>query len=435
MRRLSMPIFLFFSLWSFSAAQRILTLDQAIDLALDQNREVVAQEYRLRGVEGLRKESRAGFWPQLTFRAAYERIGEVSSAKLPAIGATPAQTIELGQRDNVDASVGFEQVLFSWGRILSTYRAKEYEREAEVAALHAIRSEVAYRTAEAFYRALQARELWRVKQKGYERAQDHERIAADRHSQGLIPRFEWLRTKSHTSSFKPQVIEAEHAYRRALLRFQETIGLPLDEPIALEGDFRSPQSVEDFDHAYARSLRERPEFHRLMAKKEALSQLVKATRAELRPSLLAKASYRYQFPAPNFEERFDDNWSVGAAIEFPLFNGFATSGRVDLLKAEIAEIDIEKLQLKDRVWLEVRESLDRVEEGWELIEARQEELSVAQEALKIAEVSFKEGVVPNSDVLDSQLALDEAEVALLDAWARYQIAVAAFKRATGGWNR
>ncbi len=420
---------------SLSYAQQVLTLDQAVEIALKQNREVLVQEEHIGKAEGLKKESRSSFFPQLSFNAAYERLGEVSSAEIPLVGPTggvSAQKVEFGNADNVDTSLELEQVLFSWGRLASSYRAREFERQAEVAELHRVQSEVIYQVSEIFYQTLQAKELWEVKQKGYERAQDHERIAESRYKQGLISRFEWLRTQSHTRSFKPQVIEAEHAYRRALLRFRELVGLPLGESVELAGDLKQQQKLPDFEEALQQSLAERPEFHRGAAQSQALRQSVRATRAKNRPSLLARAHYGYQYPAPNFEAKFDDNWSAGAVIEFPLFDGWGVSGEVDSLRSEIAEVDLRQWQLKDQIWLEIRESMDRIEEGLALIEAREEEVQVAQDALKIAETSFKEGVVSNADILDSQLTLDEAEVAALAAWSQYQVAVAAFHKAIGG---
>jgi outer membrane protein TolC len=416
---------------SCSYAQQVLTLDQAVEMALKQNREVLAQEERVGKMEGLKTESRSNFFPQLSLQAAYERVGNVPSAQIPA-GAAGTQTIELGNADNIDTSLELEQVIFSWGRLASAYRAREFERQAEVAELHRVQSEVVYQVSEIFYQTLQAKELWQVKQKGYERAQDHERIAESRYQQGLISRFEWLRTQSHTRSFKPQVIEAEHAYKRALLRFQERMGLSLEETIELSGDLKQRHELPSFEESLQQSWVERPEFHRLEAQSQGLRQSVRATKAKNRPSLLGRAHWGYQYPAPDFEERFEDNWSVGAAVEFPLFDGFGVSGKVDSLRSEMAEVDLRELQLKDRVWLEIRESLDRIEEGLALVEAREEEVKVAQEALKIAETSFKEGVVSNADVLDSQLTLDEAEVAALAAHSQYQVATATFYKATGG---
>ncbi|MBI4208491.1 MAG: TolC family protein [Deltaproteobacteria bacterium] len=412
-------------------AQEVLTLDQAVEMALKQNREVLAQEERVGKVEGLKTESRSSFFPQLTLNAGYERVGNVPSAQIP-VGAAGTQTIQLGNADNIDTSLDLEQVLFSWGRLASTYRAREFERQAEVAELHRVQSEVVYQVSEIFYQTLQAKELWQVKQKGYERAQDHERISESRYQQGLISRFEWLRTQSHTRSFRPQVIEAEHAYKRALLRFQERVGLPLEETVELSGDLKQRHELPSFEAVLQQSLVERPEFHRLEAQSQVLRQSVHATKAKNRPSLLGRAHWGYQYPAPDFEQKFEDNWSVGAAIEFPLFDGFGVSGKVDSLRSEMAEIDLRELQLKDRVWLEIRESLDRIEEGLALVEAREEEVQVAEEALKIAEASFKEGIVSNADVLDSQLTLDEAEVAALAAGSQYQIATAAFYKAIGG---
>src|SRR3989338_1831114 len=94
-------------------AQEVLTLDQAVEMALKQNREVLAQEERVGKVEGLKKESRSSFFPQLTLHAGYERVGNVPSAQIPA-GAAGTQTIELGNGDNIDTSLELEQVIFSW---------------------------------------------------------------------------------------------------------------------------------------------------------------------------------------------------------------------------------------------------------------------------------------------------------------------------------
>ena len=97
-----------------------------------------------------------------------------------------------------------------------------------------------------------------------------------------------------------------------------------------------------------------------------------------------------------------------------------------LKQAEIAEIDI-----RERIKLEVRQSVSSIRDSVVLIETQSENIKQAEEGLRLAEVGYKNGVNTQLEVMDTQMALDTASKNYVQSLYQYNLAKANLDLVTG----
>src|SRR5207249_9030973 len=101
-------------------------------------------------------------------------------------------------------------------------------------------------------------------------------------------------------------------------------------------------------------------------------------------------------------------WNAGLQLNWDIFDGFLTRGKVDEAKAldKKAEYDVE--DASRRIELEVRTAYSNFIEAKEVLESQKKVVEQAEEALRLANARADAGTGTQLDVLSAQTALTEA---------------------------
>jgi outer membrane protein TolC len=142
---------------------------------------------------------------------------------------------------------------------------------------------------------------------------------------------------------------------------------------------------------------------------------------------MARPDLRF-FP---IQETWRPSWDLGMTLRWPVFDG----GRV---AAERAEAVAGRLGMEARlrdfdamVAVEVRQGIAELNSARASIEAAEAGVRAATEARRVLAERFSAGVATNTDVLNAQVALLQAELDRTRALANLQLASARLDRALG----
>jgi len=152
------------------------------------------------------------------------------------------------------------------------------------------------------------------------------------------------------------------------------------------------------------------------------------------PVLTALGGYDMARPNPRIfpiQESWKPSWDVGINVRWSLFDG----GRV---RAEIAEAAATRRTIEARirdfdagVEVEVRQRAAELKSAAAAIEAAGVEVRAATEARRVIAERFSAGVATNTDVLNAQTTLLQAELDVTRARANAELAAARLQRALG----
>ena len=400
-----------------AAQDRPLTLDEAVNLALDRNERALATWEDVKAADARVARARSFFLPTITSTGTYQRRAyEVKRL----VGDTE---VVIQRYNGLSETLGLNLTLFD-ARSLTTLSAVRSQRNADVAAATESRRQLAFEVGQAFLATLGTAQVQEASNRRLAFARQSLEAAKARYAAGLTSINDVTRAELEYATAEVGVTQVKGQVETSVLQ----LGYLLDAPEAVRGPLVVPEFLIEaavaeaansealVEEALARrldvgSLRWLASSQRALAKVPMLGWL---------PSLSASGQYRMTNEA-SFNNR-TWNWNVGATLSWTLFDGLARFADQKERKALARLADLDVQAATRRVDVEVREALVSLDNQ----RASLKQASVAHDVAKknAAETAelYRQGLASALEVADANVSLFEAEVGLVQE--RYGLGVA-----------
>jgi HAE1 family hydrophobic/amphiphilic exporter-1 len=399
-------------------AIRVLTLSDALTIAMDQNRDILkAREYQ-KWMRGKYIEERAGALPQASLTVygthAYDDSQQELFGDFADIFPT-SQNIFAGQ-------VNVSQPVYTWGKVGAAIRAARFGFEVADDQLRQFQQAVRRDVTASFYGILLAKELDRIAKQNLDQKKRHLEEAQKKYTLGVATDYDVLAARVAVDNARPEAIRSENLVRVARERLKFMLAEQkndLDVTGSLEAEI-SP--VPDYGTALSTAYQNRPDLSDLEHKTAVYRELIKITNAGDKPRVDFNASYgARRFLVGDIDSK-GRLWSAGLALSFPFFDGMRTRGQVMQTRSDMTTLQIETLKFKDSIALELQIALDAVNESTEILKALAGTVEQAERLLQMAEKGYEFGVKTKLEVDDAQLNLNSARGNLARARREYLVA-------------
>lgn len=393
---------------------KVLTLEEALRIAAENNKDIQkALEYR-NWVEGRYVEERAAALPQFTILGGASTDRDESQK---AFGSDFSV-----KRNSSSAEIGLSQALFTWGQTAAAIRAAKVGLATADDQLRIYRQAAFRDVSAAFYNILLAKELHKIAILDLEQKRRHLDEARKRFSAGVATDYDVLAARVSADNARPEVIRAENLIRisRESLRFLLGTGGPeIDVKGSLE---TSITPYPKFEEALEIALKNRPELSDLHHRKQVGEELVKIAQAGDKPRVDLKGGYGWRYlDLGSGQNANGAAWSIGLYLTYPIFDGFRTQGRVSQAKSTVSTLKIEEARLADSIRLEVRDAGSTLREAEEIIKALSGTVEQAERLLLMAEKGYEFGVKTRLDVDDAELNVTSVRGSLARAQRNYLV--------------
>jgi HAE1 family hydrophobic/amphiphilic exporter-1 len=395
-----------------AAAARVLTLDEAVAVALEKNRDIAKAGEYAKYVKGKYVEERAAVLPQ---------IGLNGFSALLKDDAQPAFTRgDATQHDNY-LGLSLFQPLYTWGKIAAAIRAAEIGMKTSREQLRLAQQAVRRDVTAGFCSVLLARELLRLSQENLQQKQRHGEEAHKKFDAGVATDYDVLAAEVALENARPAVIKSVNLLRlaRERLRFLLAVDEEIDVAGSLEPQITSPPA---FEAVLKSALANRPELLDLGYRIGIYGELVTIAAAEDKPRLDLKGGAGWHQLEVANSNSDGASWNIGVYLTFPFFDGMKTSGRVEQARSDLATREIEKQQLLDNIRLEARTALNDLQEAAEILGALSGTVKQAERLLQMAEKGYEYGVKIRLEVDDAQTSLLQAQINRARAASDYLVA-------------
>ena len=431
-------------LWSAAAAQSPeaaapprtlrLTLDAALTMALEQNRDVmIADGDRNRAEEQVR-EARAGAFPQLTVSGSYTRNIKKPVLFLPpnsAINPTnQTMTFELGSDNAYTVAASLSQALFNWRVGLAMDIANTYHDYAQET-YRATVENIVMAVKQSFYGVLLARELVQANRQGLEIVKANAENVDAQYRNGTAAEFDKLRAEVQLANTEPLLISAENNYLLAINGLKNLLSIPMGTDVEVVGELAFEEVPPDvLDAARGEALRNNPVIASLVFQESIMEKNIGIERANYFPVLSLFGQYAFQAQDNTF--KFNDylwakSFNLGLQLSFPLFDGFRTSARTEEASIDHQKVRYTRLKTEEGLRLQIQATELKMKEAKERIAAQEKTVAQAEKAVKIAQTRYKSGVGTQLELLDAQVALTRTRV-------NYAMAIYDFQNARAQWS-
>lgn len=420
---LSACLFLIVSSVAIGAAPEVtsLTLDEAINIALEKNKDILkAREYR-NLVLGRYVEERAAALPRLLITGGINRSYDETARLLSG----------LPRQESRVADVQLSQALFTWGQVGAAMRAARYGIATADDQLRLFRQAAVRDVSASFYDVLLAKELNGIVVLNLRQKERHLDEAQKKYVAGIATEYDVLAANVAVQNARPDVIKTQNLILTAKenLNFLLALG---NHDVEARGSLSAHiEPPRPFREALEIAVRKRPELADVRNRIGLAQELVKVAEAGNKPRLDLKASSGWHDVRPNGTSAEGKLWSAGVYLTFPIFDGFATQGRVAQARSNANSLRIDEAKLVDSVSLQVREAGNAVAESAEIMKALSGTVAQAEKLLYMAEKGFEYGVKTRLDVDDAQLNLTQARANLARAGRDYLVARVTMEWAVG----
>ena len=380
---------------------KVLTLDEALRITLEKNKDIQkAREYR-NMVEGRYIEERAAVLRQLQVTAFVSRDRDESLTAFFR-GLIPVE------KETRSGEIGLTQALYTFGRIGAAIRAAKVGLTTADDQLRIFRQAAFRDVSASFYDVLLAKELRALAAQILEQRMRHLDEARKKFAAGVATEYDVLAAEVAAENARPDVIRAENLIRTSRERLKFLLGIA--EQVDVVGKLEAPLAFQpQYEDTVEIAWNNRPELSDLRKRLEIAKELVTIYDAGNLPRIDLKAAYGWRQLVFGSAAGDGQEWSAGLYLTFPFFDGLRTRGKVIQARTELANLKIDEAKQLDSISLQTRDAVNAFQESTQIVLALSGTVKQAERLLSMAEKGYEFGVKTKLDVDDAQLNLTQAK--------------------------
>ena len=437
-------------------AQRMLTLEECRNLAIQNNKELQISGEKIKMADNEKKAAFTKYFPQLSANGAYMwnqkdinllDMGALSSslssslgglAQLPMIQHLMSGVNDMQHLDVQNIWVGnvsLVQPVFMGGKIVNYNQITKFTKQLAESMNNLQLQDLIYKTDETYWQVISL-----VNKKKLADAYVDLLRKMDSDVTAMI--YEGVATEADGLSVKVKLNEAEMAQTKvenglALTRMllAQICGLSLEEDLSLADEkldnfpVETTQASADLNEAFMN----RNELRSLDLATKIYKRKERIALAEMLPNVALAANYFVTNPNVfnGFKNDFAGMFNVGVMVKVPLSGWWEGTYRRNSAKAETRIKTLEWQDAREKIELQVNQSVYKVNEAGKKLIASSRNMENAEENLRRANFGFEEGVIPALNLMEAQTAWVSARSSLIDAQIEVKLTEVYLSKALG----
>ncbi len=418
-----------------------LTLEQAVDLALQKNLRVKVAGADARAMDSMRRETLAPFWPQLSANG-YFADQRMAPNVYTSAGNTMARNYQVFNSDQTrDSNFTAMYPLFSGGRDWYTYKAAARRAEAGREMLRGAEVDAAMQARLDYIGVLRESENLRVTADLLRDVDERLRVTREAFTAGRVPRYYVLRDEAERANVVQMQAMAQSRAEQALVALKTTLGVDLASSITPADRLEFAPVAVSIDEGIRAAAERQPEIKTAVKQREAAEAEVRAAYGNYFPQVSLSYMYDWAWMKNRAWESQEEGmrmrgdnaegYSVGVVVTLPLFDGLMRENALNTAKARLERAAQAEGLVRQQIAREVNQAALMLAAAEKGIEASRKGLEQAEEDFRVVKERFESGRGIQLEILDAQVALTRARFNAVNALADYHSALAMWVRATG----
>jgi outer membrane protein TolC len=419
---------------SAQQAVTMLTLEEAQARAITASHRLAEARSREAAASAIAASRALADRPTVAASAGYTRTNHVTEFVVPGPTGVP-RVLYPDVPDNYRTRVDLQWPIYSGGRVDALERAAGAEAAAVAAEVEVAQADLRLEVARAFWASVTARAATTVLEQGVTRAQAHVAEVRERFEAGLVPPNEVASAEAQESRSRMLLIESRNQRDVSIADLARLTGIDFAQAIEPAATLDlSPAGQAVMDSLIADARESRRERRALESRIEAAEEQQAAAAALRRPTLAVVGGVDYARPNPRIfprEDRWRDSWDLGVNIAWTLWDSGRTAQEAAVASHTAAAARARLAEFDSVLGVEVRQRLLDIDSGRAAVAAAAEGVRAATEAQRVVTERYRAGVITQTEVLDAEFALLQAELDRTRALAGVRLAEARLARAVG----
>jgi outer membrane protein TolC len=410
-----------------ASASELWTLERAVSCAMTNSPDARVAEQRIAAAQAGLEQANSAIWPRLQLQSTYLRtdnpvavFGSLLNQRDFNFGAFDIN--HPPQADNLNLKGQVTLPLYVGGKIAAGRQAAKAGVQAAKHSAEAARATLAFEAARAFHTVLKARRFIDAAEAAARSYENNLSIASKRHKAGTLLKTEVLDVEVRLAQAREDLVRARNARALAERALRTLLGVE-------ESDFAVADTAPAVPAPAAGEVGQRPELAAIRQQLKAAEAAVRQARGGYLPQVGAFASvdhdHGWEFNGSG------DSWTVGGVLQWDLWDGRLTRGRVREARAQLESL--REQERKTRLWLDLEAEQARLnlQEASERLAVTEKAVTQAAESVELTRARFEQGLALATQLIDAETALTGARVRRAEAQTDQRIALAALRKALG----
>ncbi len=423
--------FIFFMLpFPLRAGEVNLNLDEAVAIALRDNRDVLLKAEDVNKAKKKIAESYGALWPSLDFMGGWTDTKGLTRKDLAV--STTQTTVR--------------QILYQGGSLINTIKYNQSGMEVAQALLDQAKLETVLTVKKAFYTFILTKNFVVLNKAILDNTQEHLNFLKARYESGQASASEILKIEESLSSVSQAYdislnqLTAAEALIRNLLYLDDEVKIRSDSSL----EYESAEIA--YDEAFLKAMRTRPEIRQYEAQSIQAKKAVEIAKAGNRPTIFASWEYFSRnsaaiasagtitgATASGSSRAWNDYNTLGFTFSWPVFDGWATKAKVEQAIIDLKEAQLLKEKAVKDISLELKNSYLGLKNAISGLKTAESNIKFYKDNLAVFQQKKDQGIASFLDFNDADLQYNVSMFNKKQAVYDYIIAKANFDKATGGF--
>jgi len=402
-----------------------ITLQQAIEIALNESPSMRIADRTIETKKYYRKEQIVGLFPNVTGAASYQRTLQKQKMVMDFMGQN--MEIEVGTSNNMLLSANLTLPIIApalWNMLklssMDIELAIEQARSSKIAMINNVKK--------AYYAVLMTQESYKVLMSNYNNVKQNAQLVTDKYNQGLVSEFDKLRADVQVHNVKPNINAALNAMDLSQKRLKIFMGVDIDEPLIFVGelkDFEVEMEAAKLPEQNSLTLDNNTNLKQVDMAIQQLERSRKLALSTACPMLALSSGFQYMTMGNDIPfNQF--NWFpysvIGVSLQVPIVSWASTSYKNKQIQNNIQNMNDNRLDLERSLWLAVSGSLSNIDKAIADFESSSESVNMAARAYNIAQRQYEVGLATWLQLSDVELALLRSQLLYYQSIYDYLVA-------------
>jgi outer membrane protein len=429
-----------------NAQPQILTLEESINLALENNIDIKVAMLNTEKSRAAVREAFGYALPSVDVSAGFSHFIQKPETPFPDFEAlltnatynilfnenviprdeskflpveTKLQSFALA--NSYSASVTLTQVLFS-SAVFEGIGASQTYYELAKSQLDNTVSKTVLSVQTAFYGVLLAKAVMNITNASFVNAQENFDNVKALYNQGMVSEFDYLQAEVRVENIRPIVLKTENILSTAKDGLKVAIGINQAKDVDVSGEIKLDSiDISNEDELIQEALNSNFDIQSLELKKEVDKAFIQLDVSEYWPTLAAFGNYTYAGSSDKWNFQNYDYSTIGINLSFNLWQGNRTKNAVEQSTITYQQTEEQLAQLKDYTTLNVKSKVLELKRVKSLIEVQERTVKLAERSYHIATVRYQEGAGSQLELQNADQDLSQARLNRVQAIYSYLI--------------
>jgi outer membrane protein TolC len=416
------------------------TLEQAIDVALDNNPDMNIMQARIEQARASVGEALASFYPQIKTSLSYQYSNNPAQAFAMLISErrlnfTGIDFNHPGGVEDFRPQVTATYSLFRGGQDYYAKQAAELGVETSELEKSATRNRLLNNVTAAYYGELAAIAAHKVSQRSIEAVQSELNQSKIRFDAGTELKSDVLSLEVQLAEAKEAEIQSANVIEMAQNMLKILLGLSINDNFAIneKPENNLPRNPTNFNDLLNQALSNHPELNAAEKRVAIVEKQLAAAKGAYLPRANAYVNYGADSKNMNYSGN-NDNVTAGVTVEMDIFSGFASSEKIKKTEHELTTAKESARQTRLQIENQLKSAQLKLQEALSRAEVSAIAVQAAEAALRLVNEQRQAGVVTVTRYIEAEVARDKANTRQINARFDALRAEADLKQATGFWQ-